>query len=137
LVTGRGANALDPQVLALQAVGGFTVGAILGYVSRKLAKLLILAIGIALLPIALLWYAGVLYVNWSALNEIVGRFVTWLLGAAKGFEDALASASVFGVSSAVGFLFGLAAPALHSVHKPSNCYMFVKRKVRESERGSE
>jgi uncharacterized membrane protein (Fun14 family) len=128
---------MDPQVLALQAVGGFTLGAILGYAARKLAKALILAIGLALLPIALLWYAGVLYVNWSALNELVGGFVTWLLGTVKGFEDAIASASVFGVSSVIGFLFGLAAPALHSVYKPSELYRFVKRKVRESERGSE
>lgn len=127
---------MDPQVLALQAVGGFTVGAILGYASRKLAKVLILAVGIALLPIALLWYAGVLYVNWSALNELVGRGVTWFLGAVKGFEDALASASVFGVSSVIGFLFGLASPALYSVYKPSEFYRFVKRKVGESERGS-
>jgi len=129
---------LEPQTLALQAVGGFTIGAVLGYVARKLAKVLIFAVGLALLPIALLWYAGVLYVNWASLNELVGRFVTWLLGAAKGFEDALASASVFGASSAVGFLFGLASPALHSVaYKPSEYYRFVKRKVGESERGSE
>jgi uncharacterized membrane protein (Fun14 family) len=127
---------LDPQVLALQAVGGFTLGAILGYTARKLAKALILAIGIALLPIALLWYAGVLYVNWAALNELIGRFVAWLLGTVKGFEDAIASASVFGISSVIGFLFGLAAPALHTVYKPSE-YKFIKRKVRESERGSE
>jgi uncharacterized membrane protein (Fun14 family) len=128
---------MDPQVLALQAVGGFTLGAILGYTARKLAKALILAIGIALLPIALLWYAGVLYVNWAALNELIGKFVAWLLGTVKGFEDAIASASVFGVSSVIGFLFGLAAPALHTVYKPSEFYRFVKRKVRESERGSE
>jgi uncharacterized membrane protein (Fun14 family) len=127
---------VDPQTLALQAVGGFTIGAILGYVARKLAKVLIFAVGLALLPIALLWYAGVLYVNWPALNEHVGRFVTWLLGVAKGFEDALASASVFGVSTAIGFLFGLVSPALHSAaYKPSEYYKFVKRKVRESERG--
>ena len=127
---------MDLQILALQAVGGFTIGAVLGYVTRKLAKVFIFAIGLALLPIALLWYAGVLYVNWAVLNELVGRIVTWFLGAVKGFEDALASASVFGVSTVIGFLFGLAAPALHSVYKPSEYYRFVKRKVRESERGS-
>jgi uncharacterized membrane protein (Fun14 family) len=126
---------VDPQVLALQAIGGFTIGAVIGYAVRKLAKVFIFAVGLALLPIALLWYAGVLYVNWSALNVLVGRGVTWFLGAVKGFEDALASASVFGVSTVIGFLFGLATPALHSVYKPSE-YKFVKRKVGESERGS-
>lgn len=128
---------MDPQILALQAIGGFTIGAVLGYVTRKLAKVLIFAMGLALLPIALLWYAGVLYVNWTALNELIGKIITWFLSATKSFEDALTSASVFGVSTAIGFIFGLASPALFSVYKPAEYSRFVKRKVRESERGSE
>jgi uncharacterized membrane protein (Fun14 family) len=128
---------LDPQTLALQAVGGFTIGAVIGYAARKLAKVLLLAIGVMLLPLALLWQAGVLYVNWSALNEVVGRVVMWVAGSVKSLEDALASAGVFGASALIGFFFGVASPALHSAaYKPSEHYRFVKRKVRESERGS-
>jgi len=121
---------VDLQIVALQAVGGFTVGALVGYVCRKLGKYVLLGLGLLLLPLVVFWQMGVFQVNWAMVNEMVGRFVTWLAGNVQSMSDALASAGVFGLSSLVGFLFGLASPGMHSCEPSftSNEMRFVKRK---------
>jgi uncharacterized membrane protein (Fun14 family) len=121
---------VDLQIVALQAVGGFTVGALVGYVCRKLGKYVLLGLGLLLLPLVVFWQMGVFQVNWAMVNEMVGRFVTWLAGNVRSMSDALASAGVFGLSSLVGFLFGLASPGMHSCEPSftSNEMRFVKRK---------
>jgi len=121
---------VDLQVVAIQAVGGFTVGALVGYVCRKLGKYLLLGLGLLILPLVVFWQMGVFQVNWAMVNEAVGRFVTWIAGNVQSMSDALASAGVFGLSSLVGFFFGLASPGMHSC-EPSftfNEMRFVKRK---------
>ena len=121
---------MDLQVVALQAIGGFTVGALVGYVCRKLGKYVLLGLGLLLLPLVVFWQMGVFQVNWAMVNEAVGRFVAWLAGNVQSLSEALASAGVFGISSLVGFLFGLASPGMHSCEPSftSNEMRFVKRK---------
>jgi len=121
---------VDLQVVALQAIGGFTVGALVGYVCRKLGKYVLLGLGLLLLPLVVFWQMGVFQVNWAMVNEAVGRFVAWLAGNVQSLSDALASAGVFGISSLVGFLFGLASPGMHSCEPSftSNEMRFVKRR---------
>ena len=119
---------MDLQVVAIQAVGGFTVGALVGYVSRKLGKYLLLGLGLLILPLVVFWQMGVFQVNWAMVNEMVGRFVTWIAGNVQSLSDALASAGVFGISSLVGFFFGLASPGMHSCEPTFNEMRFVKRK---------
>jgi len=122
---------VDLQVVALQAIGGFTVGALVGYVSRKLGKYLLLGLGLLILPLVVFWQMGVFQVNWAMVNEVVGRFVTWIAGNVQSLSDALASAGVFGLSSLVGFFFGLASPGMHSCEPAFDAFdemRFVKRK---------
>jgi uncharacterized membrane protein (Fun14 family) len=119
---------VDLQLVAIQAVGGFTVGALVGYVSRKLGKYLLLGLGLLILPLVVFWQMGVFQVNWAMVNEMVGRFVTWIAGNVQSLSDALASAGVFGISSLVGFFFGLASPGMHSCEPTFNEMRFVKRK---------
>jgi len=121
--------AVDVSVMVIQVVGGFTLGAIIGYALRVLGKIVLLAIGLALLPLVILWHFGVLYVDWAALNRLVGEFVLWLSGGIKSIEEGLAGAGVFGLSTTVGFVFGLFSGFRHSALYERE-YRFVKRKNR-------
>ena len=122
---------MDPSTLALQAVGGFTVGALIGYALRKATKWLLLAIGFMLLPVFGLWYLGVLSVDWSAVNELVGRFVEWLGINLSNMSLALASAGAFGISGLLGFFFGISGGFKQTVvPSPTKHFRFVKRKSR-------
>lgn len=98
---------MDPSTLALQAVGGFVAGSLIGYALRKIARWMLIAIGFLLLPIFGLWYVGVLNVNWEAVNEVVGKIVHWLGINISNMTQALASAGALGISGAVGFVFGV------------------------------
>jgi len=122
----------DAAALALQAVGGFVLGGIIGYAIRKAAKWVLIAIGFFLLPVFGLWYLGLLSVNWDKLNEVVGRIVEWLGVNLSNMTSAIASAGVFGISGIVGFLFGLSG-LKHSALGVGADYRFVRR--RSDERG--
>jgi len=120
---------MDPSTLALQAVGGFVVGGLIGYAIRKATKWVLVAIGFMLLPVFGLWYLGVLNVNWEGVNELVGRLVKWLGLNLSNMSLALASAGAFGVSSLLGFFFGVTGGFRHSVFpvEPTT-KKFVKRR---------
>jgi len=126
---------VDVSVLALQAVGGFTVGALIGYVVKKLARWALIAVGFMLLPIFVLWYVGVLYVNWGYVNELVGRFATWLGVTTSDMMSSLASMGLFGFSTVFGFVFGLTSGFKDTVLPVdnSNAYKFVRRKKERCE----
>jgi len=98
---------LDVSTLALQAVGGFVVGGLIGYALRKAAKWLLIAVGFMLLPVFGLWYLGLLNVNWEGVNELVGRLIEWLGINLSNTVTAVTTAGAFGVSTVVGFLVGL------------------------------
>jgi len=120
---------MDPSIIALQAVGGFTVGALLGYALRKATKLILLAIGFMLLPIFGLWQLGVLDVNWEGVNEVVARFVQWLGMNLSDASLTLASTGVLGMSGLFGFFFGLTGGFRHTIFPvPKRNYRYVKRK---------
>lgn len=120
---------MDPSTLALQAVGGFTVGALIGYALRKAAKWALVAIGFMLLPIFGLWYADVLDVDWEGVNGLVGRFVEWLGMNLSDMSLAIASAGALGVSGLLGFFFGVTGGFRHIVFpvEPAT-KKYVKRK---------
>ncbi len=115
----------DPTILALQATGGFVVGSLIGYAARKLAQWILLAIGFALLPIAGLWYLGIISVNWAGLNALIGKAVAWLGMNLSSASTALASAGTFGIASVAGFLFGFSGGFRHSVFGEKK---FVKKR---------
>lgn len=87
--------------LGLGAVGGFIVG----FAVKKLAKLLIILLGVFVLILLYLGTSGVISINYSALwNTIVG----WLGGAgqAASWLVGLISLIPFLGSFLVGFLLG-------------------------------
>jgi len=121
---------VDVSILALQAVGGFTVGALIGYVVKKLTRWALIAVGFMLLPVFALWYVGVLYVNWDYVNELVGRFASWLGANVSDMASAVASMGLFGFSTVFGFVFGLTSGFKDTIFPAvnSNAYKFVRRK---------
>ena len=119
----------DPGILAIQAVGGFTAGALIGYALRKLTKWVLVALGFLLLPVFALWQAGVLDVNWDRVNMALGEFMQWLGVNIANATEAIASAGALGVSGLFGFVFGLSGGfgLKQNVFSVSRC-KFVRRK---------
>jgi uncharacterized membrane protein (Fun14 family) len=125
---------VDASIVVLQVIGGFTLGAIIGYILRTLGKIALVAIGLSLLPVVILWHLGVLYVDWNALNRLVGEFAMWISGQVKSIEEGLAGMGVFGLSCAAGFIFGLVAGFGHIITQHSSTrFIRVKRFVREKQ----
>jgi len=120
---------LDPTTLVLQATGGFVVGGLIGYALRKAAKWVLVAVGFMLLPVFGLWYLGLLSVNWEGVNEFVGRLVEWLGINLSSTVTAITTSGVFGISTVVGFLMGLAGLRHTALFIPRR--RFVRRRVGE------
>lgn len=117
--------------VATQVVGGFALGALVGYVLRILGKVALIATGLALLPLVVFWRLGVFTVNWDAVGRLIGDFATWISGQAKSVEG-LAGAGVFGLSALAGFVFGLSSGFRHAVvQAESTRFVKAKRFVRE------
>lgn len=87
--------------LGTGAVGGFVVG----YAIKKVAKLIVVLIGIFLLALIYLSSQGILYVNYDKLSEAVSG---WLGGAgeAVGWLTPIIAHLPFAGSFLVGFLLG-------------------------------
>jgi uncharacterized membrane protein (Fun14 family) len=122
---------MDASIVVLQVIGGFTLGAVIGYILRTLGKIALIAIGLSLLPVVILWQLGVLYVDWGALSRLIGGFAMWIGGQVKSIEEGLVAAGVFGLSSVVGFVFGLVAGFGHSIALPVEKRRFVRVKNNE------
>lgn len=120
---------VDASVLAVQAVGGFTVGALIGYAFRKLTKWIFIGLGFLLLPIFCFWQMGVLDVDWERVNMLVGEFMQWLGVNIANATEVLASAGAFGVSGLFGFVFGFSGGfgLRHNIFSVSR-YRFVKKR---------
>jgi uncharacterized membrane protein (Fun14 family) len=123
---------VDASVIVLQVIGGFTLGAIIGYTLRVLGKIALIVTGLSLLPVVILWRLGVLYVDWNALNRLIVEFAMWISGQVKSIEEGLAGAGVFGLSTLAGFIFGLVAGFRHIITQHSGMqFIKAKRFVRE------
>jgi uncharacterized membrane protein (Fun14 family) len=122
---------VDASVVVAQVVGGFALGAVIGYILRALGKVALLAVGFALLPLVVFWHLGVFIVNWAVVSRLVGDFVMWISGQAESIEEGLAGAGVFGLSALAGFMFGLLSGFRHTITQPdSTRFVRVKRFVR-------
>ena len=118
--------------VATQVVGGFVLGALVGYVLRALGKVALIAMGLALLPLVVFWRLGVFTVNWDAVGRLISDFATWISGQAESVEEGLAGAGVFGLSALAGFAFGLSSGFRHAVvQAESTRFVKAKRFVRE------
>lgn len=118
---------VEPTTLALQVTGGFITGALIGYALRKAAKLVLIAVAFMLLPVFVLWYLGVLNVNWTAVEQLVGSFAAWLGTNISDMTLTLANTGAFGLSTIIGFVFGVAG-FRHTIFPPvQRKYRFVRR----------
>ena len=123
---------MDVSVAVAQVVGGFALGAIIGYILRALGKVALIAMGLALLPLVVFSHLGVFTVNWAVVSKLVGDFVMWISGQAESIEEGLAGAGVFGLSALTGFVFGLLSCFRHTITQPdSTRFVRAKRFVRE------
>lgn len=125
---------IDPATLALQTVGGFMVGGLIGYALRKAAKWFLLLLGFMLLPIFGLWYLGLLYVNWAGVNALVAKIISWLGVNLSNMGLAIASMGMLGLGTLFGFFFGLTGGFRQSIlevfeDERENVKRFVKRKT--------
>jgi len=126
---------MDVSVLALQATGGFVVGSLIGYAVKKATKFALVAIGFMLLPIFGLWSVGVLNVNWAKIDEIIGQIVSWLGVNLSNMSTVLASSGALGISSLVGFFFGVTGGLRGTIFPESepSPHKFIKRKNHDVE----
>ena len=116
---------MDPLT---SAVGGYTLGLLIGYAARKVASWILTIIGIFLLVLYVLYSMGVIMVNWSALGDLVASIVStissWFMNLTR---DAVAG-TTFGLAMIAGFATGFFIRA--EVVPPSEERRFVRRRAR-------
>jgi uncharacterized membrane protein (Fun14 family) len=91
-------------LVATEAVGGFTVGALIGYATKAILK--ITAIGLGFFLLILLWLSsnGLIIVNWSAIQTWLSNLLTNLFGQNLSGTFSL---GVLGTAGVGGFFYGL------------------------------
>jgi uncharacterized membrane protein (Fun14 family) len=91
-------------LVAAEAVGGFTVGALIGYATKAILK--ITAIGLGFFFLILLWLSsnGLIIVNWSAIQTWLSNLLTNMFGQNLSGTFSL---GVLGTAGVGGFFYGL------------------------------
>jgi len=91
-------------LVATEAVGGFTVGALIGYATKAILK--ITAIGLGFFLLILLWLSssGLIIVNWPAIQTWLSNVLTNLFGQNLSGTFSL---GVLGTAGVGGFFYGL------------------------------
>lgn len=91
-------------LVAAEAVGGFTVGALIGYATKAILK--ITAIGLGFFFLILLWLSsnGLIIVNWPAIQTWLSNLLTNLFGQNLSGTFSL---GVLGTAGVGGFFYGL------------------------------
>ena len=91
-------------LVATEAVGGFTVGALIGYATKAILK--ITAIGLGFFLLILLWLSsnGLIMVNWAAIQTWLSNVLTNLFGQNLSGTFSL---GVLGTAGVGGFFYGL------------------------------
>ena len=88
--------------IGIGGIGGFIVG----YALKKIAKILVVLLGLGFLILQYLAYQGIININYSALTD----WAKGLVGQASGFQGVLVALIAhipFGATFAVGFALGL------------------------------
>ncbi|MFP3045636.1 MAG: FUN14 domain-containing protein [Thermocladium sp.] len=91
-------------LVATEAVGGFAVGALIGYATKAILK--ITAIGLGFFFLILLWLSssGLIIVNWPAIQTWLSNLLTNLFGQNLSGTFSL---GVLGTAGVGGFFYGL------------------------------
>jgi len=88
--------------IGIGGIGGFIVG----YALKKIAKILVVLLGLGFLILQYLAYQGIININYSALTD----WAEGLVGQASGLQGVLVVLIAhipFGATFAVGFALGL------------------------------
>ncbi|XGI83391.1 FUN14 domain-containing protein [Halorutilales archaeon Cl-col2-1] len=100
---------LDPFQMGLEFGGGGILGFVIGYATKKIAKLIAIIIGAELALFRFLETKGVLSVNWDALADGTANLTSTgatNAGEATGYVTSLASAVPIGGGFAAGTYIG-------------------------------
>jgi len=101
----------EPDVLwpgAVFRLGfGFFVGFCIGYAARMFMRLSFVAIGVVLLALFGLQYAGLISVDWTAMSEIFDRVAVWLRPNLAGFKNFITGTLPSAASGLGGLIIGL------------------------------
>ena len=95
---------LDPQQLGLEFGSGAMVGAVIGYATKKIAKLLAVLVGLQLALFRFLESKGILQVDWSRLTN--GAVETQEKVQDPGWVQPIISSLSIGAGFTGGFLVG-------------------------------
>ena len=94
---------LDPTTLAAEAGGGAVLGGLIGFATKKIAKLLAVIVGVQLVIFRYLESQGILMVDWDALS---GGLVSASERADPSYLESLISTLSVGAGFTAGFLIG-------------------------------
>jgi uncharacterized membrane protein (Fun14 family) len=95
---------IDPQQLGLEFGSGALIGAIIGYATKKIAKLLAVIVGLQLAVFRFLESKGILQVDWARLTN--GAVQTQEKVQDPGWIQPIISSLSIGAGFTGGFLVG-------------------------------
>jgi len=97
---------IDPTALGIQMGGSALIGAVIGYTSKKVAKVIAVLVGAQLVLFKLLESRGVLIVNWSAITDAGSDLGSDGANRAKDLVTMFIETTGIGASFAGGFYLG-------------------------------
>ncbi|MDF9746512.1 FUN14 domain-containing protein [Natrinema salsiterrestre] len=98
---------LDPTTLGLEFGGGAAIGGLIGFATKKLAKLLAVIVGVQLMLFRYLESQGILIVDWNRLSAGLLKTQTRAQDAADiSWLQSMISTLSIGAGFTGGFLVG-------------------------------
>lgn len=97
---------LNLTSLGIQMGGSAAIGAVIGFASKKIAKVIAVIVGLQLVLFKLLETRGFLQVNWGKFGGAAEEFMGGAGAQGMGFIESFVSTAGIGASFAGGFLLG-------------------------------
>jgi uncharacterized membrane protein (Fun14 family) len=101
----------DVSPIAATVGGGFFVGILVGYASKKIIKMLAIVVGLSLAGLAYLQYQQIAFINWKKLEGTIAALTSTTNSDINDNSHVIAAAlSNFGIpvtsSMSIGFTIG-------------------------------
>jgi len=97
---------LDPTSLAVQVGTSALLGALVGFATKRVAKVLAVVVGVELVVFKFLQSQGVLVINWNRLGGAFGALAGNTQQQADSLLVTLVSTTAVGAGFAAGFVLG-------------------------------